>query len=240
MKLTLNSRSRSNICLAAWQTCFPTSHWRSQHTYNVQKKYPNVIGEVLLKKCVYPCDFMDEESNLALPSLPGHDEFYSTLSETDYSDDEYRCAPRAWQEFGWKNIWDYTYAYQVMNVMQLADVFERYWQLWKKNHGPNPVHYLTAPSFMWDAALQFTKVSLQLLDNVDKLNDFIEGIHWDMMFTNFHHVGAHNPEVGEKYDPSKLECSLVSINGNKGIKKKGISSVKSYSKTGFSKCRKKS
>ena len=57
--------------------------------------------------------------------------------------------------------------YMITDVMLLADVFEGFRKQCLKKYKLDPAHFLTAPSLSWSACLKLTKVTLELLTDID-------------------------------------------------------------------------
>ena len=81
---------------------------------------------LLLRKDVYPYNYMDSLKRLDESQLPTKEAFYSRLNGEDIADDEYEHAQTVWKEFGCKTIRDYHDLYNVSDVLFLADVFENF------------------------------------------------------------------------------------------------------------------
>ena len=59
-----------------------------------------------------------------------------------------------------KNMGDY-HDHYLKNVMQLADVFEKFTGTYLKYYGLDPCHYFSSPGLSWDAMLKKTGVKLE-------------------------------------------------------------------------------
>ena len=73
-------------------------------------RFPNVSKEnhgLLLRKGVYPYDYVDAFEKFEETSLPSKEAFYNTLTEEDISDEDYEHAQLVWQTFEVKNLGDY-------------------------------------------------------------------------------------------------------------------------------------
>ena len=79
----------------------------------------------LLRKGVYPYDYMDEdwENKLKEKELPDIKYFHSSLTNTKCSIDDYSYAKEIYNYFNCKNIKDYNDLYVKTDVLLLADVF---------------------------------------------------------------------------------------------------------------------
>ena len=59
--------------------------------------------------------------------------------------------------------------YLKSDVLLLADVFEKFRNLFLKVYGLDPCHYYSAPNISWDAMLKKTQIKLELLSDIDML-----------------------------------------------------------------------
>ena len=59
---------------------------------------------LLLKKCVYPYEYMDSWGKFEGTSLPPKKDFYNKLNSTDISDYDYEHAKKVWDVFEIKNV----------------------------------------------------------------------------------------------------------------------------------------
>ena len=100
------------------------------------KKFPNVHqfcnGDtnkfvLLLRKGVYPYEYMDSWERFDETSLPDEKAFYSELYLGDITDKDYTHVQKVLQEFNLKNLGDYHDLYlQSDTLLLLADVFENF------------------------------------------------------------------------------------------------------------------
>ena len=149
---------------------------------NVTSWYERVMEEdgsdlqLLTRKGVFPYDWFDGFDRLGETNLPPKDEFYSKLYDAEISDEDYQHAQNVWKAFGIKSFREYHDLYLELDVLLLADVFENFRDVCRKNYDLDPAWYYTAPGLAWDAALKMTKVSLELLKDPDMLLMVEEGI----------------------------------------------------------------
>ena len=69
----------------------------------LRKQWPNVPEEhlrLLLRKGVYPYEYMDSMAKFSERELPPKHEFYSRLHDSDISDEDYAHAQNVWRTFG--------------------------------------------------------------------------------------------------------------------------------------------
>ena len=102
---------------------------------NTSKFYEGKQLDLLLRKGVYPYDYMDSLKRLSETQLPPKEAFYSKLSGDGISEADYMHAQRVWNEFGMKTLRDYHDLYNQSDVLLLADVFENFRDVCSKNYG---------------------------------------------------------------------------------------------------------
>ncbi|ELT99300.1 hypothetical protein CAPTEDRAFT_208655, partial [Capitella teleta] len=131
---------------------------------NTSKFYDRNQFDLLLRKGVYPYEYMDSHKRLDETSGEGINE------------DDYKHAQRVWKEFGMKTLRDYHDMYNRSDVLLLADVFENFRDVCSKNYGLDPAWYYTALGQAWDTALKITGVNLELIYGIDMLFMIKKGI----------------------------------------------------------------
>jgi hypothetical protein len=133
------------------------------------KKHPHLSRfyqgeqlEQLLKKGVYPYEWVDSPERINETQLPTREAFYSQLNGAGISDEDYAQAQNAWKVLGCKTFRDYHNHYNTADVLQLADIFESFRDVCVKNYKLHPACYYTAPGLAWDACLKLTEITLEL------------------------------------------------------------------------------
>ena len=129
--------------------------------------------KLLLKKGIYPYEYMDSFERFDETQLPEKEKFFSSLSGKGITDEEYAHAQKVWETFGCRTLGDYHDLYVTTDVVLLADVFENFRKVCQGKHGLDPAHYYSAPGLSWDALLKKTGVELELLTDLD-MHLFVE------------------------------------------------------------------
>ena len=78
----------------------------------------------MLRKCLYPDEYMDKWERCNETTLPEKEEFYSKLNIEDITDSGYMHAKRVCKEFEIKNLGEYLDLYLKSDTLLLVDVFE--------------------------------------------------------------------------------------------------------------------
>jgi hypothetical protein len=79
--------------------------------------YTTEQREILKKKGVYPYEYMDGFDKLEKTSLQPKSKFFSSLTNEDVSDTDYRRAQNAWNTFGMETMRDYHDLYLKTDVV---------------------------------------------------------------------------------------------------------------------------
>jgi hypothetical protein len=166
---------------------------------NIGSKYSGKQLDLLLRKGVYPYDYVDCIAKLEETSLPPKDSFYSRLNDSGITDEDYEHAQTVWKEFGCKTFRDYHDLYNVSDVLLLADVFENFRDVCIKHYKLDPAWYYTSPGLAWDAMLKLTDVKLELLSDYDMLLMVKHGIRGGISTISHRYAHANNKYMGEAY-----------------------------------------
>ena len=126
---------------------------------NLNKYYSGNQLSLLLRKGLYPYDYVDCMKKLDETSLPPKEEFYSKLTGED---EDYQHAHTIWKEFNIESMKDYHKLYNLSEVLLLADIFENFTSICMNHYGLDPALCFSAPGLAWDATLKITKVQLEL------------------------------------------------------------------------------
>ena len=81
---------------------------------------------LLLRKGVYPYEYIDTCERFSEISLPSKEDFYSNLNMEDISDIDYRHANNVFKRFKLENLGDYHDLYVQSGTLLLADVFNNF------------------------------------------------------------------------------------------------------------------
>ena len=179
----------------------------AQHEPNRERR------ELLMRKGVYPYEYMDTWDRFTEPKLPPKEVFYSKLSDAHISDEDYAHAQKVWETFGCKTLCDYSDLYCRTDVLLLADVFETFRRTCQKQYGLDPAQYYTSPGLSWDALLKKTGVELELLTDYDQHLFIEKGLRGGISMASKRHARANNSLV-EGYDPGQPSSHILYLDAN--------------------------
>ena len=169
---------------------------RGGHEFWGFENYNDQQCELLIRKGIYPYEYMDSWDKFKETSLPSIEKFYSNLNMSGVSDGDYENACKVWREFGIQHTGEYHDLYLRTNVVLLANVFESFRRACLGNYGLDPSHFCTAPGLAWKACLKKTGIRLELLLDPDMLLMFERGIRGGITQSVHRWAAANNPYMG--------------------------------------------
>ena len=146
---------------------------------------------LLLRKGVYPYEYMDSWERFNETSLPPSKDFYSELTLEDITHKDYYNAQQMFEEYC-RDIADYHELYVQTDTLLLADVFEEFRDKCIEIHGLDPSYFLSAPGLAWQACLKKTEVKLNILTDYHMLLMIEEGIRGGMCQSTHRYAKANN------------------------------------------------
>ena len=109
---------------------------------------------LLLRKGIYPYEYMDSWGRSDDTVLPNKKEFYSKLNLEDITDNDDRHAKKVFKNFNNKNLGDYHYLYVQNDSLLLADIFENFRNKCIEIYELDPAHFKSEPGLVWQSSLK--------------------------------------------------------------------------------------
>ena len=197
--------------------CFNCNNYcKKKFNQDLIKKFKNTYSfcnndlnkfVLLLRKGVYPYEYMDSWEKFNETSLPRKKDFYSDLNMENIDDIDYRHGNNVFKRFKLKNLGEYHDLYVQSDTLLLADVFENFRNTCLKVYDLDPAHFLSLPGLAWQACLKKMSIELELLTDYDMLLMVEEGIRGGICHSIHRHAKANNKYM-KNYDESK-ELSYI-------------------------------
>ena len=108
----------------------------------------------MIRKGVYPYEYIDSWKRFEEISLPQKDAFCSRLNIKGISDQDYEHAQQVWNTMEKKTLGCYHDTYLAKDVLLLGDLFETFHNTCSKTYKLDPAHFYTAPGLAWQALLK--------------------------------------------------------------------------------------
>ena len=160
----------------------------------------------MLRKGVYPYEYMDNWERFNETSLPSKESFYSNLSMESIEDIDYRHGNNVFNKFKLNNLGEYHDLYVQRDTLLLADVFENFRDMCIKEYELDPAHFLSLPGLAWQACLKKTNIELELLTDYDMLLMVEEGIRGGICHSIHRYPKANNKYMKNNNNNEESSC----------------------------------
>ena len=157
---------------------------------------------LLLRKGVYPYEYIDSWETFDEASLPDKEAFYSSLNMEDITNVNHRHAKRVFKSLNNKNLGDYHDLYVKSYTLLLVNVLENFRNMFIKLYKVDPAHILSVPKLAWQACLKKTGVKLKLLTHLNMLMMVEKGISGGIYQVK-HRCAKANNKYMKNYDENK-------------------------------------
>ena len=119
---------------------------------------------LLLRRSVYPYEYMDNWKKFDETSLPNKESFYSNLNMEKIDDIDYRHGNNVFKRFKLKNLGEYHDLYVQSDTLLLADVFENFRNMCLKVYELDPAHFLSLLGLTWQRCLKKIKHKISIIN----------------------------------------------------------------------------
>ena len=187
------------------------SHHKFPFIKKWMTKYQRGMASVgmILRKGVYPYEYITSYDRLKEKQLPSKDKFYSRLNSSHISNEDYDHAKSIWKHFGCRNLKDFTKLYVLSDTYQLAeavlDLRDNIFEEFKIDL----CHYLSLPMMAKDIMLKVTNVKMDLLTDIEMINFVKSNIRGGLSYINTRHFN-----VEKERKKRQIDTSLVYVDAN--------------------------
>jgi len=161
-----------------------------KQTYLVKTdgKFDQEKFDMVLEKSYYPYEYCTSIKQMEKTTkMPKKKYFYSSLTETTISDEEYLFAKSVWKKFKCKNLLDYCRIYVKIDVVLLAEVFEQFRKDMHNFSGLDPAHYISLPGYSYDSMLKLTGCEITLPTDITMIQFLEKAKRGGMSFIGTRH-----------------------------------------------------
>ena len=116
----------------------------------------NHVADLLIRKGIYPYDYISDLSKYTETSLPPPEAFEDTLKREQISEQDYQDALTVWKELDVKDMSDYTKIYNFQDVFLLLDSFNKLRDAFHGDFELDPPHFFSLPHLTWQCALKYS------------------------------------------------------------------------------------
>ena len=152
---------------------------------------------LLLRKGVYPYEYMSSWDKFEETKLPPKEAFHSNLNMSDICKYDYEHAQKVLEGFKLKTLGEYNDLYLKTDVLLLSNMFETFKNTCLEYYKLDLAHFYTSPGLAWQACLKKTSVRIELLTDPDMLLMFEKGIRGGITQAVHRYAKAYNEYVGK-------------------------------------------
>ena len=184
---------------------------------HLRKAFSDISEEdfkLLLRKGVYPYEFMDSIEKLENSHLPSKENFFNSLKQAEITDSDYEHAQKIWTVFNCTNMRDYMNLYLKTDVLILCDIFENFRLFSLEHYSLDPSHFVSAPQLSWEAMLRFTGCTLELISDPTMFEMMDRGLRGGVSMIVHRYAKANNPEMGQNYNSKEPLSYIVYLDAN--------------------------
>jgi hypothetical protein len=165
--------------------------------------FPKHLCPLLLRKGIYPYNFVKTFESFNEEKLPSIDHFYNNLSDESLSQDDYDHAVNVWNKFNIKNMGEYHDLYVTTDTILLSIVFEKFRNLTLKERGLDPASYISNPGLSWDCMLKMSDITLELITDINQHLLVEKGLRGGVSFIGETRYAVANNPLMKSYDKTK-------------------------------------
>lgn len=178
-----------------------------------RKLVPEDKLELVLRKGVFPYDYIDSLARFDETALPQPEMFYSKLNESPVDPEDYEHAVKVWRELNMSTLGDYNDFYVKLDVTLLCDVMEEFRNSCLSAYELDCFYYFTSPGLAWQAMMKETKCELQLLTDIDMVLMVEAGVRGGLTQSVTRYVKANNKHL-PNYDHTEESVYLGYFDAN--------------------------
>ena len=203
--------------------CFNCNiYYKKKFNKDLMKKFKNTYSFcnndlnkfiLLLRKGVYPYEYMDSWERFNETSLPSKKEFYINLNMEDIDEIDYRHGDNVFKSFKLENLGDNHDLYVKSDTLLLADVFENFRDMCLKEYELDPAHFVVLPGLAWQASLKKINIELELLTDYDMLLMVEKGIKGGICYSIQRYAKANN-EYMKNYNNNEESSYIQYLDTN--------------------------
>ena len=163
---------------------------------------------MLLRKGVYPYEYMDSWERFDEALLADKKAFYSNLSIKSITDVDCRHAKGVIKEFNIKYLGEYHDLSVQSDTLLLADIFENFRNKCIEIYEVDPAHFLLAPKLAWQVCFKKIGVKIEILTDINMLLMVEKGIKGGICHAIHNYAKANNKNMTNYVAATGLEPTV--------------------------------
>lgn len=174
-------------------------HDSSDHKYEILDQL-NLYStaeqkNLLLRKGIYPFEYMSSFDKFLDSNLPKKEDFYSKLTNSSITDEEYSHAQNVFSKFDCRSMQDYAHLYCLTDVALLAEIILKFRDVVLEFSKLDMCNYISLPQLSFDIFLKNSNAKIELLTDINMVNFIENNIRGGLSFINQRYVTNDNEEL---------------------------------------------
>ena len=165
---------------------------------------------MLLRKGIYPYEYIDSWKIFDKTSLPDKEAFCSSLNMEVITTAGYRHVKRVYKKFKLKNLDDCHDLYVQSDTLLLDNVFKNFRKKCIEIYELDPAHFSSAPELAWQGCLKKAGVKLESVADIDMLLMVEKGIRGGICHA-IHRYAQGNNKYMKNYNKNTTSSYLMHL-----------------------------
>ena len=161
-----------------------------------------------------PYEYLTSLDKLQERSLPPKAEFYSSLTDSHISDEEYAHALKVWELCKCQTLIDYVNLYLDMDVALLADIYLQWRETLLNLFGLDCLYFLTLASYAFEAFLLISDTKLECISDENLFQLITRNIRGGFCSVGKRYAKAHNKHTSPHFKQGDESNYLMYIDFN--------------------------
>ena len=183
----------------------------NQLTHRVNTLHPGVDSKLLLRKGVFPYEYLESFDKFNDQQLPPREAFFSSLRGEECKQEDYDYAQQVWRTFSCQTLLDYLKLYLTSDVCQLADVFQNFRDICFNMYKLDPAYFISAPQLSWNSAFKKLHLKLELISDSEMYRMVHPSVRGGICHASGRYARANNKYMGALYRPNEPESFIMYI-----------------------------
>lgn len=180
----------------------------------LEKFYDKKVLKLVKNKGFFPYEWFDDKEKLKQTSLPEKKHFYSSLTDSHITDENYQHALEIWNILEVKNFKNYMLFYNKLDVLLLSIVFEKLRDTFMEKYELDCSAYISLPALAFNSMLKLTGVEIELITDINIFLWVEKTQRGGMCEVIKRRAVANNKYLSDTYDPSKPDTYLTCFDVN--------------------------
>lgn len=161
--------------------------------------------ELLLRKGVYPYEWASSIEKLQeASSLPPICEFYSSLTQSHISQEDYSHGEKVFDTFQCRNMLDYCELYCALDTVLLLEVIWNFRKKMLKFFSLDVTRYMSIPQLAYDCMLKTLDSPIERMSDPDMILMCEQNIRGGVSFVNVRHADCRPYDLSEEVTQDQL------------------------------------